>query len=720
MSTPYLPQGKAAGPPHQGESMTQTMTANRLENLWDDARAAGMSESEKLLYRSNLLGSDKRVTNYGGGNTSAKVLETDPLTGEQVEVLWVKGSGGDIGSMGMDGFATLYMDKLRALKGKYRGVAHEDEMVGYLPHCTFALNPRAASIDTPLHAYVPKRHVDHVHSDAIIAIAASVNSRELTAEIFGDEIGWLPWKKPGYELGLWLEKLATENPQMRGAVLESHGLFTWADDAKDCYLTTLEIINKAAAWLEARSAGKPAFGGQTRPTLEPAERRAIAARLMPVIRGLISRDRHKVGHFDDQPAVLDFVGSAMLETLAPLGTSCPDHFLRTKIRPLVVDFDPANPDLDAAIAGLEQAVADYRDDYAAYYDRCKHPDSPALRDPNAVVYLVPGVGMLTFALDKATARISGEFYVNAINVMRGASAVSTYQGLPEQEAFDIEYWLLEEAKLQRMPKPKSLAGRVALVTGGAGGIGAATAARFLREGACVMLADIDAAALKTAQDGLAGQFGRDMVRSVQMNVTDEAQVVRAYAEMAVEFGGIDILVSNAGIASSAPIEDTSLALWNRNMDILSTGYFLVSREGFRMLRMQGIGGAVVFVASKNGLAASPNASAYCTAKAAEIHLARCLALEGAEAGIRVNVINPDAVLRGSRIWEGEWLDQRASTYGTDKEGLEEMYRKRSLLKRSVLPEDIAEGVYFLASDLSAKSTGNILNVDAGNVQSFTR
>lgn len=700
--------------------MTQTMTANRLENLWDDARAAGMSESEKLLYRSNLLGSDKRVTNYGGGNTSAKVLETDPLTGEQVEVLWVKGSGGDIGSMGMDGFAMLYMDKLRALKGKYRGVAHEDEMVGYLPHCTFALNPRAASIDTPLHAYVPKRHVDHVHSDAIIAIAASVNSRELTAQIFGDEIGWLPWKKPGYELGLWLEKLATENPQMRGAVLESHGLFTWADDAKDCYLTTLEIINKAAAWLEARSAGQPAFGGQTRPTLEPAERRAIAARLMPVIRGLISRDRHKVGNFDDQPAVLDFVGSAMLETLAPLGTSCPDHFLRTKIRPLVVDFDPANPDLDATIAGLEQAVADYRDDYAAYYDRCKHPDSPALRDPNAVVYLVPGVGMLTFALDKATARISGEFYVNAINVMRGASAVSTYQGLPEQEAFDIEYWLLEEAKLQRMPKPKSLAGRVALVTGGAGGIGAATAARFLREGACVMLADIDAAALKTAQDGLAGQFGRDMVRSVQMNVTDEAQVVRAYAEMAVEFGGIDILVSNAGIASSAPIEDTSLALWNRNMDILSTGYFLVSREGFGMLRTQGIGGAVVFVASKNGLAASPNASAYCTAKAAEIHLARCLALEGAEAGIRVNVINPDAVLRGSRIWEGEWLDQRASTYGTDKEGLEEMYRKRSLLKRSVLPEDIAEGVYFLTSDLSAKSTGNILNVDAGNVQSFTR
>ncbi|MDB6180476.1 bifunctional rhamnulose-1-phosphate aldolase/short-chain dehydrogenase [Paracoccus fistulariae] len=700
--------------------MTINHTGNRLENLWDDTEAASMSESEKLLYRSNLLGSDKRVTNYGGGNTSAKVTETDPLTGEPVEVLWVKGSGGDIGSIRIDGFSTLYMDKLHALKGKYRGVEHEDEMVAYLPHCTFGLNPRAASIDTPLHAYVPRKHVDHVHSDAIIAIAASVNSRELTQEIFGDEIGWLPWKKPGYELGLWLEKLARENPQMRGAVLESHGLFTWADDARDCYLTTLEIINKAAAWLERKSSGKAAFGGQKSPTLNPEERRNIAARLMPVIRGLISKDRHKVGHFDDQDAVLEFVGSAMLDDLAPLGTSCPDHFLRTKIRPLVIDFDPADPDLDAVIAGLPDAVAAYRDDYAAYYERCKHDDSPALRDPNAVVYLVPGVGMITFALDKATARISGEFYVNAINVMRGASTVSTYQGLPEQEAFDIEYWLLEEAKLQRMPKPKSLAGRVALVTGGAGGIGAATAERFLREGACVMLADIDADALTSVKTGLDAQFGADVVRTVLMNVTDEDQVIAAFDDLAVEFGGNDILVSNAGIASSAPLEETTLALWNKNMDILSTGYFLVSREAFKTFRKQDIGGAVIFVASKNGLAASPNASAYCTAKAAEIHLARCLALEGAEAGIRVNVVNPDAVLRGSRIWSGDWLDQRASTYKTDKDGLEEMYRQRSMLKRSVLPEDIAEGAYFFASDLSAKSTGNILNVDAGNVQAFTR
>lgn len=700
--------------------MTQSGTGNRLENLWDSAKAAGMSESEKLLYRSNLLGSDKRVTNYGGGNTSAKVIETDPLTGEAVEVLWVKGSGGDIGSMKMDGFATLYMDRLQALKGKYRGVAFEDEMVGYLPHCTFDLNPRAASIDTPLHAYVPRKHVDHVHADAVIAIAAAENSRELTREIYGDEIGWLPWKRPGFELGLWLEKFATENPDAKGAVLESHGLFTWGDTAEACYQTTLDVINKAAAWLDAQTAAKPAFGGEKLPPLPAEDRRAIAARLMPVIRGLTSKDRHKVGHFDDQPAVLEFVGSNMLDALAPLGTSCPDHFLRTKIRPLVVDFDPANPDLDATIAGLPTAIAAYRDDYAAYYDRCKHPDSPALRDPNAVVYLVPGVGMITFALDKATARISGEFYVNAINVMRGASGVDTYQGLPEQEAFDIEYWLLEEAKLQRMPKPKSLAGRIALVTGGAGGIGAATAERFLREGACVMLADIDAAAMEEARKGFAARYGADVVRGTVMNVTDEAQVARAFAETALAFGGLDILVSNAGIASSAPVEDTTLALWNKNMDILSTGYFLVSRETFRLLRAQDIGGSVIFIASKNGLAASPNASAYCTAKAAEIHLARCLALEGAEGGIRVNVVNPDAVLRGSKIWEGDWLEQRASTYKTDKEGLEEMYRQRSMLKRSVFPEDIAEAAYFFASDLSAKSTGNIINVDAGNVQAFTR
>ncbi|HEY4199531.1 MAG TPA: bifunctional rhamnulose-1-phosphate aldolase/short-chain dehydrogenase [Devosiaceae bacterium] len=692
----------------------------RLQNLWDDAKAAGMTEPERLVYRSNILGSDKRVTNYGGGNTSSKIMEKDPLTGQMVEVLWVKGSGGDSASIKLDGFSTLYMDKLRALKGLYRGLAHEDEMVGYLPHATFNLNPRAASIDTPLHAYVPHAYVDHMHPDAIIAIAASKDSKALTQQIFGDKIGWLPWKRPGFELGLWLEKFCLDHPGAEGVILESHGLFTWGDTPKACYETTIRVINQAIEWFEKETAGRPIFGGAAVQSLSADDRRAVAAKLMPKIRGLISEDSHKLGHFDDSAAVLEFVNSNNLRPLAALGTSCPDHFLRTKIRPLVIEFDPAKPDVDAVIAKLEADIAAYRVDYQAYYDRSKHPDSPAVRDPNAVVYLMPGVGMFTFAKDKATARISGEFYVNAINVMRGSSTVSTYQGLPEQEAFDIEYWLLEEAKLSRMPKPKSLAGQIALVTGGAGGIGKATAVRLLREGACVVLADIDEPALAAVNDELAKVFGKDVVRPVKLNVTSEAAVIAGFAHTAVEFGGIDILVSNAGLASSAPIEETTLELWNKNMDILSTGYFLVSREAFRLFRAQKIGGNVVFVASKNGLAASPNAAAYCTAKAAEIHLARCLALEGAAEQIRVNTVNPDAVLRGSKIWAGEWLEQRASTYKTDKDGLEEMYRQRSMLKRSVFPEDIAEAIYFFASDASAKSTGNIINVDAGNAQSFTR
>ncbi|ESZ21816.1 bifunctional rhamnulose-1-phosphate aldolase/short-chain dehydrogenase [Mesorhizobium sp. L2C084A000] len=700
--------------------MLDKRTGARLANLWDEAKAHAMSGPELLVYRSNTLGSDKRVTNYGGGNTSSKIWQRDPLTGEDVEVLWVKGSGGDSASIKLDGFATLYMDKLRALKGLYRGVEHEDEMVGFLPHCTFNLNPRAASIDTPLHAYVPKPFVDHMHPDAIIAIAAAKDSKALTKEIFGDAIGWLPWKRPGFELGLWLEKFCLEHPDAKGVILESHGLFTWGDTPRECYETTISVINQAIEWFERRSEGVAIFGGEEVKALDATERRAIAAKLMPRIRGLISEKSHKTGHFDDSAAVLEFVNSRDLRPLAALGTSCPDHFLRTKIRPLVIEFDPAKPDVDAVIARLADDIAAYRVGYQAYYEGCKHPDSPAIRDPNAVVYLMPGVGMFTFAGDKATARISGEFYVNAINVMRGASTVSSYVGLPAQEAFDIEYWLLEDLKLQRMPKPKSLAGQIALVTGGAGGIGRATANRLLREGACVVLADIDETALAGANDELAKVYGKDFVRPVLINVTSEDQVISGFAETAVEFGGIDILVSNAGLASSAPIEETTLALWNKNMDILSTGYFLVSREAFRLFRAQKIGGNVVFVASKNGLAASPNAAAYCTAKAAEIHLARCLALEGAEAQIRVNVVNPDAVLRGSKIWTGEWKEQRAAAYKMSTDDLEEHYRSRSMLKRSVFPEDIAEAIYFFASDMSAKSTGNIINVDAGNAQSFTR
>ncbi|HTU65215.1 MAG TPA: bifunctional rhamnulose-1-phosphate aldolase/short-chain dehydrogenase [Steroidobacteraceae bacterium] len=698
-----------------------------IENRWDDAVAATLSPAELLLYRSNLLGSDKRVTNFGGGNTSAKLAEKDPLTGEPVKVLWVKGSGGDLGTMKLDGFSTLYLDKFLGLEKFYKPNTDNDAvMVPLYSHSAFNLNPRAASIDTPLHGLIDRAHVDHMHPDALIAIAASADSKKLTEEIFGGEIGWLPWIRPGYELGLKLRELTQKNPKLKGAVLEAHGLFTWADTSKACYENTLDIINRATAWLNEKSRGKRPFGAVATPALTIDRRREIAAGIMPTIRGLISAATEgtaqtlKVGHFDDSETVLDFVGGEKLAPLAALGTSCPDHFLRTKIWPLVLPFDPAKDSAADLAARVKPAIEEYRKRYAGYYDRCKRADSPKMRDANPVVYLVPGVGMITFAADKATARIAGEFYVNAINVMRGAASVSTYRGLPEQEAFDIEYWLLEEAKLQRMPKPKALAGRVALITGGAGGIGLATARRLMDDGACVVICDIDRDALSQAEGELRKKYGNDVVSSAWIDVTREDAVSAGFRDTAWKFGGVDICISNAGIASASPVEDTTLALWQRNMDILSTGYFLIARQAFQLLKSQGIGGSIVFIGSKNALAASPGAAAYCTAKAAELHLARCLALEGATHGIRVNVVNPDAVLRGSRIWQGEWATQRAAQNKTSVDNLEAVYRERSLLKRSVYPEDVAEAVAFFASERSAKSTGNIVNVDAGNAGAFTR
>lgn len=697
---------------------------SKLENLWCDTQSMKMSGPELLKYRSNLLGSDLRITNYGGGNTSAKLAMPDPLTNKDVPVLWVKGSGGDLGSIDLSGFSTLYLDKLEQLKSLYRGLEHEDEMVGYLPHSTFNLNSRAASIDTPLHAYIPHAHVDHMHPDAVIAIACTKNSRALTEEIFEGELGWLPWQRPGYDLGLKLESLCKEFPGIKGIVLEGHGLFTWGDTSKDCYLNTIRVIQRAADWLADKNTSV-AFGGSIHEDVfDAGQRQAVSAKLMPLIRGKITQDQRKLGHFNQSAEVLEFVNSKDLISLAAQGTSCPDHFLRTKICPLVLDFNPAADDLtlelERCVAGLDAQLSAYRVAYGLYYDRCKRDDSPAIRDANAVVYLVPGVGMITFAKDKATARIAGEFYVNAINVMREANGVSEYVGLAEQEAFDIEYWLLEEAKLQRMPKPKSLAGQVAFITGGAGGIGKATARRLLGQGACVMLADIDAQSLSGAIEELSAEFSSDVVRTVACDVTSEQSVIDAMAASALEFGGLDITVSNAGIASSAPLDETTLELWNRNINILATGYFIVSREAFKLLKAQDTGGAFVFIASKNGLVASPNASAYCTAKAAEIQLARAVALEGAPLGIRCNVVNPDAVLRGSKIWTGKWREERAAAYNMDQQELEEHYRSRSLLKRNVFPEDIAEAVYFFSSDQSSKSTGNIINVDAGHAPSFTR
>ncbi len=682
---------------------------------WDEAASRDKTPEQLLLYRSNLLGSDLTVTNFGGGNTSAKLAGRDPLTGEAVEVLWVKGSGGDIGSMALDGFSTLYLDKFRATEALYRGAAFEDEMVGYLPHCTFNLNPRAASIDTPLHGLLPFAHIDHVHPDAIIALAASSGGETATRDIWQGAVGWLPWKRPGFELGVQIRDYVQANPGLRGVMLAGHGVICWGDTAKACYENTIGLIADAANYLNARLVQRPAFGGQAVAPLAPAARLALAARLAPRLRGNMPGERPKVGHFSDDAETLEFVGARDFERLAAIGTSCPDHFLRTKIAPLTLDSTRLDDD-----AYLAERCEQYRHDYAAYYARCARPSDPKMRDPNPVVVLAPGLGRITFAQDKTTARLAGEFYGNAINVMRGAEAIGDYVGLPEQEAFDIEYWALEEAKLQRMPEPKPLAGKIALVTGAAGGIGQATAARLLSEGACVMLLDVNGEALEGAHEQLSGAHGGDRVRSAVCDVTAEADVEAAFAACAREFGGLDILVANAGIASSAPIEDTSVALWRKNYDVLAEGYFLTSRAAFPLLKLQH-GGSIVFIGSKNALAATPNASAYASAKAAALHLARCLALEGAPDGIRVNVVNPDAVIRGSRIWDGDWRKERAEAYGIGSgDELEAFYRDRSLLKRAVLPEDVAEGVYFFASEGSAKSTGNILNVDAGNAQAFTR
>jgi rhamnulose-1-phosphate aldolase/alcohol dehydrogenase len=685
------------------------------QSRWNDGAAASKAPEELLLYRSNLLGSDLTVTNFGGGNTSAKLIQPDPLTGAPADVLWVKGSGGDIGSMKLDGFSTLYLDKFHSTEKLYRGVEHEDEMVEYLPHCTFNLNPRPASIDTPLHGLLPFAHIDHVHPDAIIALAASSGGEAATKQIWGGQVGWLPWKRPGFELGVQLRDHVDANPGLRGVMLAGHGIICWGDSAKACYENTIALIADAASYLNARLVQRPAFGGQAVAAQEPEARAAMAARLMPRLRAQMPGERPKIGHFSDDAEALEFVGSKAFERLAAIGTSCPDHFLRTKIAPLTLD--PSRIDDDAYLA---ERFEQYRQGYAAYYQRCARPTDPKMRDPNPIVVLAPGLGRITFAADKTTARLAGEFYGNAINVMRGAEAIGDYIGLPEQEAFDIEYWALEEAKLQRMPRPKPLVGKVALITGAAGGIGQATAARMLAEGACVMLVDFNREALQGAREALEQTFGKDLVRSSVCDVTDEAQVQAAFDAASREFGGLDILVANAGIASSAPIEETTVALWRKNYDVLAEGYFLTARAAFPLLKLQQ-GGSIIFIGSKNALAATPNASAYASAKAASLHLARCLALEGAPDGIRVNVVNPDAVIRGSRIWDGDWRQERAEAYGIDAgKELEDFYRNRSMLKRSVLPEDIAEAVYFLASDASSKSTGNIINVDAGNAQAFTR
>lgn len=689
----------------------------RVQDLWNSRPVpAGNGPVDLLVHRSNILGADLAVTNFAGGNTSSKVTEADPLTGEPVEVLWVKGSGGDLGTLTREGLASPYLDKLHALKSRYRGLAHEDEMVALLPLCTFNNNPRPASIDTFLHAFLPPRNVDHTHPDSVIAIAASDEGEKLTREIYGDAVGWLPWQRPGFDLGLRLEAAYKERPEMIGLILGGHGLICWDDESRECYRITLELINKAAEFLAARAKGKPFGGVRVAPRAE-SERRARAAELMPALRGLVSVQQRMIGHFSDDARVLEFVGSADLSQLAQLGTSCPDHFLRTKIWPMVISPD----------ASREQIAADveaYRQNYAAYFERCRADDSPAMRDASPVVLLSPGVGMFTFAKNKATARIAGEFYTNAINVIKGAEIVSRYVGLAEQEAFNIEYWALEEAKLKRQPPEKSLARRVALVTGAASGIGKAIAQRLAAAGACVVVADINADGAESVAGEIAREVGADNVRAVTVDVTDEQAVTAAFEAAALAFGGLDLLVNNAGLSISEPVDETSTQNYDLMNSVMPRGSFLMSRAFVRQMRAQSLravgGGDVIYIVSKNALVAGRDNLAYGTAKAAQLHQARLLAAEVGGDGIRVNVINPDAVIQGSGIWAGAWAEGRAKAYGVEPGELGAYYASRTLLNEEILPEDIAAAVYALVAGDLRKTTGCVIPVDGGLPMAFVR
>ncbi|GEP91249.1 rhamnulose-1-phosphate aldolase/alcohol dehydrogenase [Chitinophaga terrae (ex Kim and Jung 2007)] len=702
-----------------------TTQFKHVSYLWDEATAASMAGDEValLIYRSNLLGADLRLTNYGGGNTSCKAMAKDPLTGEPVEVMWVKGSGGDLGTLKKSGLAALYVDRLRSLKNIYRGIQHEDEMVELFNHCIYDLSSKAPSIDTPLHGFLPFKHIDHLHPDAAIAIAAAKDGKRITEELFGGTIGWVPWQKPGFDLGLQLKQCLDENPGIRGIMLGSHGLFTWGDTAYESYINTLEVIERCAAYLEEHTGRtKPVFGGAKIQSLEPEARKKQAAALAPVLRGFCSSYQKMVGHFTDDARVLEFINSKDLDRLAPLGTSCPDHFLRTKISPLVLNLAP-DADLGNVAAlkeGLKPLFEAYRQMYADYYNACKHPNSPAMRDPNPVVILYPGVGMFTFAKDKQTARVAAEFYINAINVMKGAEAVSEYTSLPRQEAFNIEYWLLEEAKLQRMPKPKALTGKIALVTGSAGGIGKAIAKKFAEEGAVVVINDNDAQRLGTATEDFNRLFGKDGFAAEVLDVTDAASIRKAYDTAALAFGGVDIVVNCAGLSISKPLEEHTEKDWDLLYDVLVKGQFLVTQQGIEIMRKQGTGGDVLNIVSKNALVSGPNNAGYGSAKAAQLHLSRLNAAELGKDHIRVNVVNPDAVISDSKIWAGAWAEGRAKAYGVTVEELPAYYAKRTLLNEIIVPEDIANACFAFVGGLLNKATGNVLNVDGGVAMAFVR
>ncbi|GEN75287.1 bifunctional aldolase/short-chain dehydrogenase [Chryseobacterium hagamense] len=700
--------------------MEKVKTFRYVNYLWDEEKAAALGDDQValFLYRSNILGADLRITNYGGGNTSCKTTEKDPLTNRDVEVMWVKGSGGDIGTLTRKGIAGLYTERLRNLKNVYGGLEDEDRMVGLFNHCIYDLDSKAPSIDTPLHGLLPFKHIDHLHPDALIAVAAAKDSEAVTREIWGETMGWVPWQRPGFDLGLQLEKCLAENPGIRGIVLGSHGLFTWGETSYECYLNSLEVIETASEYIARKIEEKGVvFGGQKIEPLPAEERRNKAAQIMPLLRGLASSESRMVGHFTDSGAVLEFINSHDLERLAPLGTSCPDHFLRTKIQPLVLTLDKNENLSDSKVLSekLNPLFEQYRQEYKAYYETCRHPNSPAMRDPNPVIIIYPGVGMFSFSKDKQTTRVASEFYINAINVMRGAEAISEYTSLPRQEAFDIEYWLLEEAKLQRMPKEKPLSRKIAIVTGAGGGIGQAIAEKMIAEGAVVVYTDLSTQAVESATV----KYNKDQAIAVQCDVTSNEAIEKAFKEAVLAFGGIDIVVHSAGLAISKSLEDTTLEDWDLLENVLVKGQFLMSKIGTEIMRKQNLGGDIVNIASKNGLVAGPNNVAYGTAKAAQQHMTRLLAAELASSKIRVNVVNPDGVIVGSKIWEGEWAEGRAKANGISVEELPAFYAKRNLLNEIILPEDIANGVFACVAILD-KSTGNIINVDGGMANAFPR
>ena len=693
--------------------------------LWNDSKASEFKGDEVglLVYRSNLLGADLRLTNYGGGNTSCKASAIDPLTGKESEVMWVKGSGGDLGTMTRSGLAALYVDRLRNLRNVYRGRDHEDEMVELFNHCIFDLNSKAPSIDTPLHGFLPFRNIDHLHPDATIAIAASRDGRRITRELFGGTVGWVEWQRPGFDLALKLRQHVDENPGMRGMILASHGLFTWGDTSYECYTNTLEVIEMCAEYVDEKIYKQQAiFGGAIVKSPAKEQRSKKAALLAPILRGYCSSHARMVGHFTDEERVLEFVNSKDLNRLAKMGTSCPDHFLRTKISPLVLDLKPTDDvsDVEAVKEMVEPQFEAYRKMYSDYYNECKHPDSPALRDPNPVVILYPGIGMFTFAKDKQTARVAAEFYINAINVMKGAEAISKYVALTRQEAFNIEYWLLEEAKLARRPKPKALSGRVALITGSAGGIGKAIAKKFADESACVVICDNDRERLEGAKSEFAKKYGNDAFIAGKLDVTRGEDITGLFDDAALAFGGVDIVVNCAGLSISKPMEDHTEKDWDLQYDVMVKGQFLVTQKGVEVMRKQNFGGDVLNIVSKNALVSGPNNAAYGSAKAAQLHLSRLNAAELGKDKIRVNVVNPDAVITDSKIWSGAWAEGRAKAYGVKVDELPAFYAKRTILNEIINPDDIANACYAFVSGLLNKSTGNVLNVDGGVAAAFVR